>query len=175
MFYSISVIVNNRTFAWLCPCICTTKTMPMPHQTRPRHRNHHQHHLSRENTHFTTQNSKRQLMVFTSYLLPSTNTTTMPSRPNGVYLFISNNSKDQTLVDTLEGTKWYVTPTILTTSIQKNIHMDNTTILIEQYFILLMPIHTCMQWIHLITIWHLISLTLDKQKLENHQQPIIPT
>ena len=55
-------------------------------------------------------------------------------------------------MDTLDDTKWYVTLIVLTTSIQEGIHMDNITILFEQNFILLMPIHTCMQWTHLIAI-----------------------
>ena len=94
---------------------------------------------------------------------------------SNIITIITTTSQEKTTRYTTQNSKWYVMFTILTTSIQEGIHMDNITILFEQYFKLLTSIHTCMQWIHLIVIWYLISLVLDKEKLENHWQPIIPT
>ena len=57
-------------------------------------------------------------------------------------------------------------------SIQGGIYTNNITNVFEQCYIPLMPIHACMQQVHLIAIKYLTLLMVNQLKLENHQQPI---
>lgn len=79
------------------------------------------------------------------------------------------------MVDTLENATWYGTLNILTTCIQRGIHTNNITNLFEECYIMLLPIHACVQQIHMITIKSLTLVMLNKCKLENHQQSIFST
>ena len=72
------------------------------------------------------------------------------------------------MLDTLEDVEWYVTLTILTTSIQEDIRTNNITNLFEQCYIPLMLIHACMQHNYYMVLKYLTLLMLNKCKLENY-------
>lgn len=52
--------------------------------------------------------------------------------------------------------------------------MNNITNLFEQCYIFLMPIHVCMQQIHMVVIKYLTLPMVNEWKLENHQQLYSP-
>lgn len=109
----------------------------------------------------TTQNSSLQIIEFTFYQDREPTTGTQRKK-----------LKYQILVDTLEHATWYVTLIILIACIQGSIHANNITNLFEQCYIHVMPVHACMQIIHLIDIKYLTLFMLSK--LENLQQPLLP-
>jgi hypothetical protein len=95
--------------------------------------------------------------------MTSSSSTLRPWRNHSLYIppwtgvYNSSNSRfaktaTPSLVDTLKGTTWYATLTILTTCIQEGIHMNNTNNLLEQCHVSLMYMHACMQPNHLISI-----------------------
>ena len=85
-----------------------------------------------------------------------------------------NKLKYQTLLDTLEDVEGYVTLTIPTTCIEGGVHTYIITTLFKQCYIPLMPIHTCMQHIHLVAIKYLTLLMLNKQNLKTTKPQYSP-
>ena len=65
------------------------------------------------------------------------------------------------MIDTLEDVGWCVT--ILTSCIRGGIHTHNITNLFKQCYVPLMPMHTCMQLIHLIAIQSFTLLRLHNK------------
>ena len=110
----------------------------------------------------TTQNLRLQFIEFT--LCQDCETTATIQREK---------LKHQTLVNIIEDARWFVTLTILTTSIWGGIHMNNVTDLFEQRYILVMPKHVWLEQIYLIAIKYLALLMLNRHKLEYHQQPLL--
>ena len=123
------------------------------------------HHLSQKATHDTTQKVKPP--VHRIHVMPRSRPTTMAQQKE-------NEIKYQLMVKTLENAIWYVTLTILTRGIWGGIHKNNITNLFKQCYIPQMAIHACMQNIHTIVIKYLTLLMLNKCKLDNHQEPILP-
>jgi hypothetical protein len=76
--------------------------------------------------------------------------------------------KSQTLMDTLEDARGYVILTILIAGIRGGIHTNIITNLFDT-----MPVHACMQQIHLMIVKYLFQLMVNKRKMENHQQPLL--
>lgn len=116
------------------------KTMPLSHETQPKHRNHHHHHLPREN--HTLYHPKLQPTTHGIYFLPRP----QPCQHNPTkFVYVFFNTQNIKHWWTLKKTPNGMSHPLSSQQASKKV---STWTILPSYlnnFILLTPIHTCMQ------------------------------